>query len=451
MSSRYVLPVVALLAPSRPGAEESRVPPRIAPPLVSSAVASNRTASVPDYADALPDEIDWLDFGLESRSRLEFRDQEYRSPDLLSESAFYQRSLLYLGIRERFDPLRLAVEFEDSRRGLSERPDSPNEENHQELLQAYGGLQFDDLAGGEPVELSFGRMAFDAVDRRLLARNRFRNTINAFDGARLRIGDESAPVEWDVFALRPVARSIGALDRSSGDSLLYGAAAHLRSASPGWILEPYWLLSDQAAGGGRRLHTTGAHFFGQIGDTAWDYDFDFAGQWGEAGTLAHRAWAAHAELGHSWKHPWKPRLGAWVNYASGDRDPTDASSGRFDPLYGASFAFYGYTSYFLWQNMLSPCLRLSFQPTERLRCEILHRGVWLASESDGWVRGARSDPTGRSGRHLGQELDLRASWHLSEHLDFEVVYACFFPGDFVSATGPSPDTHFGYLSATLRF
>ena len=113
-----------------------------------------------------------------------------------------------------------------------------------------------------------------------------------------------------------------------------------------------------------------------------------------------------------------------MNFASGDRNPIDGESGRFDPLYGATFAFYGYSGYFSWQNMINPALRLSFQPMEKLRCEIIHRG---------------------------QELDLRASWQATKHLEIEAVFASFFPGEFVEATGPSPGSQFGYLAATLRF
>lgn len=86
-----------------------------------------------------------------------------------------------------------------------------------------------------------------------------------------------------------------------------------------------------------------------------------------------------------------------------------------------------------------------------MKCEIIHRAVWLASERDAWVRGSRVDASGASGRYVGQELDLRAAWQATEHLEIEAVYSCFFPGEFVSATGDSPETHFGYLAATLRF
>lgn len=449
--STFRLVLICICSPALLHAGEDESLAKASKPIVTKAVAANRIASVPDYASAFEEEIEWLDFGIDSRSRFEFRDQDYRTTDLISESVFYQRSLVYLGVHDVLGPLQFATEFEDSRRGLSDRPESSNEANHTELLQAYGELRFDDALGGDPVSLRLGRMAFDAVDRRLISRNRYRNTINSFDGVRVRLGEESSPIEWDAFALRPVDRYVDALDESSEESLLYGVTGYVRTFSPRVVIEPYWLLSDQAAGGGKQLHTSGVHTYGQIGGSTWDYDLDFAGQWGESGGLDHQAWAAHAEVGHTWDHPWKPRLGAWLNFASGDRDPGDADAGRFDPLYGASFAFYGYTSYFSWQNMINPALRLSFQPMEKLRCEIIHRGIWLASEEDAWVRASRSDPAGASGRYVGQELDLRAAWQATKHLEIEAVYACFFPGGFVDQTGPSPESHFGYLAATLRF
>lgn len=447
--SRLSLIVLFVSLPLAAGDETA--PTAAKKPLVTKAVAANRIASVPDYVTAFDDAIEWLDFGIESRSRIEWRDQDYRTADLLSEDVFLQRSLLYIGIHDLIDPLRLAAEFEDSRRGLSERAESANEENHTELLQAYGELHLDDALGGEPLSLRIGRMAFDAVDRRLISRNRYRNTINAFDGIRLRSGDESSPVEWDAFAMRPVRRSVDALDESSEEGLLYGLTGYVRNLSTDLVVSPYWLLSDEEAGAGKRIHTGGVHLFGRIAGSGWDYDFNFAGQSGESGGLDHQAWAAHAELGHTWDHAWKPRLGAWLNYASGDQDPADQTSGRFDSLYGATFAFYGYSGYFVWQNLLNPSVRFSFQPRESLRCEIIGRTAWLASDRDSWVRGGRRDPGGTSGDCIAQELDLRAAWQITEHLEIEAVYSCFLPGDFVRATGDAPASHFGYLAATLRY
>ncbi|MEN9674929.1 MAG: hypothetical protein RIS76_825 [Verrucomicrobiota bacterium] len=435
-------------------------------PVITRAVGANRVSDRPDYAKLLQEtartngwdaieSVDWLDAGVNSRFRYELRENDYRTPGLVSDDALFTQTLVYLGIRKAVDPLRLAGEFMDSRRMLSERISIPNEENFREVLQAHADLHFENGIDGQPLTLMAGRMAFDAVDRRLIARNRFRNVISSFDGFRVRLGEDRSPWEVDAFAMRPVERNIEYFDESYNSSWLYGVTGYWRAGSPHVEIEPYWLFLNQEARQGiplqRQLHTFGLHAFGQWDAGHWDYDVSLAGQVGETRNLPQRAWAGHAEVGYSWKVRWKPRLGIWMNYASGDHDPTDGTQQRFDPLFGATFAFYGYSGYFNWQNIIDPAVRFSVQPTERLRAELIFRAFWLASDRDAWVRGLRVDPRGTSGSFVGQELDVRVSYSLWRWLDTEIVYAHFFPGEFVANTGPDPGSDFTYLQATLRF
>lgn len=441
------LGILALLIVTLPAAESRRA----FTPIITRSVSANRIAERPDYAHNFSADTSWLAFGLESRTRYETHHDDYRQ-GLLSDDALVTRNLLYLGVQHALDPLRCAVELQDSRRFFSGLPDAPNLENHLEPLQAYAQLYFED-AGGVPLSLSLGRMAFDWADRRLIARNRNRNTISAFDG--LRLGDENAPWEVDAIAVRPVTRGITQLDQSADDLLLYGLAGYWRGWSPHVVLEPYWLWLDQreaATALRRNLHTFGLHAFGQWGrDKAWDYDVSLAGQWGDTGGQTHRAYATHLEIGRTWTSAWKPRLAAWLNYATGDRNATDAANQSFDPLYGATYTFYGYSSYFSWQNMLNPALRLSFQPHKQLKCELMHRAIWLASDTDAWVRSARRDASGNSGRFVGQETDVRLVWQLNDSCDLDLSYACFFPGGFTQNTGAAPTANFLQIAATVRF
>lgn len=440
--------------------EVASPPPSPAPaeraPIITRSVAANRIAAKPDYAHGFSEGPSWLDFGLESRTRYEYRWHDYGTLGLITDDALVTRNLLYLGVREVLDPLRLTVELEDSRRFLGDRPDNPNIENELEVLQAYAQLHFDEVIGEAALSLSAGRMAFDWADRRLLARNRNRNTITAFDGLRLRLGDETAPWELDAIAVRPVQRSLDAPDESSGDATLAGIAGYWRGWSPLIVLEPYWLWLDQEETRDvplqRDLHTCGLHACGQWSEgKAWDYDLSLAGQWGETLGNDHRAWAAHAEVGRTFGGAWKPRLALWLNYASGDRYASDEENERFDPLFGATYAFYGYSSYFSWQNLINPALRLSFQPLKRLKCEIMHRAMWLASDTDLWTRGLRRDSTGGSGRYVGQETDVRLVLQVSRHFELDLAYAHFFPGSFVDETGAAPHGDFIQLAGTLRF
>lgn len=426
-------------------------------PLITRSVAENRSPFVPEYAHPLSNEVNWLDVGVESRTRYEQRWHDYTTASLRTDDALVTRNFAYLGIRQALDPLRLVVEMEDSRRFLSDRAPDERYENEWDLLQAYAQLYFADAINGEALSLSVGRMAFDAIDRRLLERTRNRNAMTNFDGVRLRLGDEQSRTEWDAFALRHVERDVARLDESTSRSTLYGLTAYFRDLAPGFVIEPYWLWLDQRRehelDQRKNLHTVGLHSFGVWGaKDAWDYDLDVAGQWGTSKGLDHRAAALHLEGGHTWVDtPWKPRLALWFNYSTGDRDPNDTRSERFDSLFGDNFSFYSFAGYFTWQNMINPALRLSLNPTKRLRCEIIPRAVWLASDSDAWVRGNRRDVTGGAGSFVGQELDARIIWRLCENFELDAAYGHLFPGTFTDRTGASPQGDFVQVAATLRF
>jgi len=425
-------------------------------PAVTRSVAANRIAAKPDYAHTLSNDVKWLEFGLESRTRYEYRWHDYSMPGLLTDDALVTRNLLYLAVKGPLDPLRLAVELEDSRRFQSDRIDNPNIETGFEFLQAYAQLHFDDTIASQPLRLSFGRMAFDWADRRVLARNRNRNTISAFDGFRLRLGDENAPWEIDAIAVRPVDRNVDSLDQSTDNASLVGIAGYWRGGSPHIVLEPYWLWFDQddnrPAPIQRDLHTFGLHAFGQWGEnSAWDYDLSLASQWGRTQGQNHRAWAAHVEVGRTFSGAWKPRLALWFNYASGDKNAADGSHERFDPLFGATYAFYGYSSYFAWQNMVNPALRLSFKPAKNFQVEFMQRAFWLASETDAWVRGLRRDRTGTSGDFISQETDVRLIWQVHKNFDIDLAYVHFWPGSFVANTGRAPQGNFIQMAGRLRF
>ena len=247
-------------------------------PVTTRAVGANRVSDRPDYAKLLQEtartngweaieSVDWLDAGVNSRFRYELRENDYRTPGLVSDDALFTQTLVYLGIRKAVDPLRFAGEFMDSRRMLSERISIPNEENFREVLQAHADLHFENGIDGQPLTLMAGRMAFDAVDRRLIARNRFRNVISSFDGFRVRLGEDRSPWEVDAFAMRPVERNIEYFDESYNSSWLYGVTGYWRAGSPHVEIEPYWLFLNQEARQGiplqRQLHTFGLHAFGQ--------------------------------------------------------------------------------------------------------------------------------------------------------------------------------------------
>ena len=431
--------------------------------LVGSKAASvKRDTEPPSYVRSWADrglsdaeDLEWLEFGLEHRTRFERRDEQYRR-NLESDDFILMRSRGYLGVKEVLDPLRFGFEFQDSRQFGSALPTSRSDVNENDILQAFGEFHIDDVLGpGEPIALRFGRMASDQVDRRLISRNRYRNTTNAFDGLRLRFGRPTSRAQLDVLAMQPVERRLNRRDRTDEERWLYGVIGYWRGWPEYVTLEPYYLILDgdfkDRDRGDQTLHTLGLHAYGPIAGTRFDYDVDAAFQFGDNGRLQHRAFATHAELGYSFDLPWKPRLAGWVNYATGDRDPTDGSSGRFNSLFGSSNTFYGYGSLFSWQNLINPTVRLQLHPTEKLSYQAFWRLYYLASRKDAFIRAGLSDPTGRAGRYLGQQVDMKFVYKLSKLISFEVGYAHFFPGHFVGKTGRAKDSDYFFAETRLSF
>lgn len=400
------------------------------------------------------EENDWLLLGFQHRSRIENFNNFYRVPSRPSDGGYFSRHWLYFGVRDVLDPFRFTLELEDSRRAGFDFPDSARQDNHLDFLQAYAELYWEEGLAGQTTSLQAGRFTIDAVDRRLIARNRFRNSANTFDGVRFRVGDDKSRWVANFFATRPVEpREDSFADRSREERKFFGAYGTFRGNSPSLVVEPYYfyLEDERPPARERELHTAGAHAYGLLGETGFDYDLTGTVQWGDLNGLDHFAYFFHAELGHTFEHPWKPRVAAWINYGSGDDDPNDGDSGRFTELFGAPFGLYGFTRYFTASNSFNPAIALSFKPVDEVKVEFYLRSYSLASDTDAWVRGLRRDRTGDSGSHIGEELDLRVRWQATEQLLLNAGVAHFIPGSFVDNTGSSETSTLGYLQAGFDF
>lgn len=400
--------------------------------------------------------LDWLDFGLEHRTRFELRDDYYlRGDPENDDEQFLLHTDVYIGVREIFDPFRFAIELRDARQFMSDFPEDTRDVNENDILQAFGELYFKDALGeGYPVRFRAGRMTLDLVDRKLIARNNWRNTSDAHDGFRLTLGDVNTDWQIDAFATMLVEIRQTQLDRSNEEDWFFGVVGAWRRWSQYVTLEPYYIVRDQdrknPARADRTIHTLGLHAFGPIAQSGFDYDVDAAFQFGEDGRRDHRAFAAYGELGYTFAHDWKPRLSFATSYASGDRNPNDNISERFDRLRNPRHPP-SMSDLFRWENTISPRLRLAFQPHKDWRVETGYGAHWLASDSDAWPIPGRRDPLGRSGDFVGQDFDIRIRYQINENTELDAGYSHFMPGDFVQNTGPADDSDFFYVALTFDF
>ena len=397
--------------------------------------------------------INWVDIGLQTRLRYEYRDNDFRrSKDVLDEP-FLQSTRIYADVKSKIDPFRFTVEMQDSRAYNSAFQSDNRNVNKTELIQGYGELYFkdalgkDDLGNERSVSIKAGRMTLDLVDRRLIARNQWRNTLNTFQGVRTTFGQKKNDWQGELIAVQPITRLVDQADKVNDTQWLYGIVGDWRKWSKIITLQPYYLMLKQdgskvtyasngtlaaaSAHTNREIHTGGFRGFGIVGNTGLDYDFNYAKQWGNDGSSTQDAYAYNLEGGYTAQYSWKPRLSATLAFASGDKDPDDSRSQRFDNLFGASRSSLSASNSIQFSNIYATKIRSQLTPSDKLKIDFGYSWYQLASATDLWSGGAKLlDKAGTSGKKIGEEFDVRLRYPINKYIELNIGYSHFMAGDF---------------------
>lgn len=398
------------------------------------------------------EKLDWLELGFEQRSRYEFRRNDLRRDVQRTDNPLLLRTRAYVGIKNVLDPFRFTVELQDSRRYFSEFERDNRDVNVLEPIQAYAELHFEEgLGPNRPVSIKAGRMAFELLDRRLIARNEWRNTTNTFQGLRMTLGKDQNDWSADFLALQPLERLKSHLDRGVDEQWFFGGVANWRGWSEWITLQPYYLGLTQGHDDGvpdRDIHTVALRAYGPAGKTGFDYDVSGLYQFGELDDQDHAAWAATVDFGWTFEHAWKPRVGVFYGYVSGDRDPSDREDNRFDRLFGFARPWSS-NDYIQMENVNTPKFVVAFEPWKDVKIDTAYVAYWLASKSDRWNTANLRDATGNSGDFLGHEFNVRARFPIVSRIKANVGYAYFAPGQFPSRLGRTEDSHFVYVELSV--
>lgn len=419
---------------------------------------------------------EWLRFGLDHRWRFEHLQHDFRASSSGNATGLSIRTLVTA--EAQLAPLALGIELQDSRAYASaQTPLNTTIVDPLELLQAYVALRWRGLS------LSAGRLTLDVGSRRLVARNEFRNTLNAFTGLD---AQWTAPGGALVRALAVVpvvrlptdatelARNVPRFDRENANTLLWGLFASTapsegapslldRAQLEGYLLGLHERDGTDAPSTNRRLFTQGLRLLRAPRAAQLDYQLEGILQLGSSRAssaaddttdLVHRAGSLHATLGYRFDVAATPRLALQYDYASGDQDPGDGVQGRFDPLFGARRFDFGPTGLygaFSRANLSSPSWRVEAAPHARVELMLAHRLVWLASSRDAWPPAGLRDTSGASGTFVGNQLEARVRWTpLPKNLVLEVGGAYLVRGRFAS-TAPGArdlDALYGYTQLT---
>jgi Alginate export len=344
----------------------------------------------------------------------------------------------------RLDPVVVGAELEDARI-YGEDDDAPLNTgivNAMELLQAYGTLKFHalapDLFGDSKATLRAGRITLNLGSRRLVARNVFRNTINAFTGVEGRWKQDGG---WDVRGLLalPIQRRPSDRDSLKDNDIqfdrerkevhfwgLFVATPPLTDLELTGEVYLYGLNESDTPSNptrNRELYTPGVRLFRSPAAGTWDFEVEAAMQFGnqrassastDVANLSHLAYFAHLSAGFTFDTWATPRLSLVYDYASGDRNPSDGDSERFDTLFGVPREFNptGLFTAINRGNLNSPGVRLELKPHPRVSTFVAYRGFWLATRKDAWVVAGVQDPGGDSGYFVGHLLEARARWEV---------------------------------------
>jgi hypothetical protein len=394
----------------------------------------------------------------EQRTRGEAQSHRFRRDESGPTHTLALRTRLQLDLQAA-RPLRLSAEIQDSRGVLNDAPFESEARHVDEvdITQLFARLGWNESTSGRmPIVAQAGRFSLDVGSRRLAARNRMRNTTNAFDGVLLSL---TRPGRWRgrLFATRPVTLKPRSPDSSTPERVFLGAdlvVQRLRWAQLDAAIVRLRESDDTPQR--RRLTTVALRTFKRPGSGEIDYEAEADWQRGTSKGLDHTASNYHAELGWTFSSPWKPRVSAHFDDASGDRDPTDARAETFDPLYGSRRFDFGPTGIygpFTRSNLVTPGIRGVAAPAPQLEVMVFYRALWLDQARDAWAGSGLADPTGRSGRFLGHHLESRVAWKASSGLEIEGGWAHFFKGSYldrVPGGPPSSDSDYVYAELTVR-
>ena len=370
----------------------------------------------------------------------------------------------------------LRAELQDSRAELADSVTALTVDmvNPLELLQAYVEVPIDDLlARGSRSVLRGGRITMDIGSRRLVSRNRFRNTSDGFAGIEWRwTGPDDSRLRG--FYTLPVQRRISGnildnnprFDKEWRNVRFWGV--HFSPAGLPWGNEGevyYFGLSEDDAPGlattDRDIHTIGVRFRRPATVAGFDYEIESAFQFGRSrasrtatADLNHVAHLQHVDAGYTFAAPGIPRLQLQYDYASGDHDPTDGRNNRFSSLYGSrSFDFgpSGIHGPFARTNLSTPGVRLTLTPVQGVNVLGSARGYWLASSGDTWPAAGIGNSAGLSARHVGTQWEFRGGWDLVPgHARLEAGVVHLSAGELMKNAAKGSATY-TFAQTTLSF
>jgi len=315
--------------------------------------------------------------------------------------------------------------------------------NRMDLRMAYTDL------GKGKVVLRVGRQELAYGEQRVLGAGNWGNVARTFDAVKLVV--KEGPVQVDLFSASVVKPLQNGISHHLAGNNLHGAYVQWKDFVKGATLEPYfmWRIGpnvDRRVAGLRLVGLLPGH---------WDYSTEGIEQTGAVAGSVIRAAALHSVLRHSftnWK--WQPHWGVEYNYASGDKTPGDGRDSTFDQLYPTPHGNTGLADQVGWQNVEHVSTFVNVTPWRHLTLRGSAHDWYLAQARDGvFLTNGNMvfrDLTGQAGRHVGEELDLLATYTVGPQTA-GAGFGHIFPGQFLQHFSRGDGLNYFYLNVGYRF
>jgi len=284
---------------------------------------------------------------------------------------------------------------------------------------------------GQSGEWTVGRQFIKKGNERLIGDAPWPAVSVAWDGVRFQNRT------WDAWATR-----LGAANRASRQTNMAGAAY---TSVAGETMYFY------RHGEGVDAHTLD-HLFSQTKGKR-TISAEAAVQAGKRQGKDLQAWAVAAR--YTYRPDPKLSLAVEGAAASGGSNPN--RSFTFENALASNHPIYGLMDMQSWKNTQILSLYATYKPSASWTVDLGYHRFGLRDAADAWygssgtVNGGLVDPTGRSGREVGQELDLQVAYNPTAKLGFLAGVSTFNPGRFVRSIRGANATDQTWLFAQVSF
>jgi len=396
----------------------------------------------------------WLRFSGEFRERFEGYSGGGFKPNSTND---YDLQRIRLGMQiQPTHWLQFFIEMQDARVfGIT--PALPPYQNATDVRQAYVQLGNPE---GNGFTLQGGRFDMTYGNNRLIGNSWWTNVSRSFDG--FRAGYQQGRFRVDAFATSVVIVRDGVIDHSLAGNNLYGLYATARDVIPHASLDVYefWNLRPSfALAGVKPGHlnewTTGFRWVGAL-PANLDYRTEMAYQLGTLSVDKIRTWMGHWVLGYTFQEArLRPRLFAEYDYGSGSPNTKGGYDNTFDPIYPSTHDKLGLADQFGWRNIKDLRFGQEFKLARRWVLATSVHDFWLANAHDALypTRGSAiaQDAKGKSGTHVGEELDIQAIYTPTRQTQVDFGYGHIFTGEFLNKTTKGVDYSFPYMMVEYVF